>query len=66
MQLHQAGELQFFDALVLVTLGRSGCTRFFSEDMQHRRAYMEVEVINPLLLEAAELESLLPSLPGAR
>ena len=40
MQLHQAGELQFFDALVLVTLGRSGCTRFFSEDMQHRRAYM--------------------------
>ena len=31
--------LQFFDALLIATALRAGCTTLFSEDMQHRSSY---------------------------
>lgn len=39
ISLHQLHNLQFFDALLLATAARAGCTTLFSEDFQHGRTY---------------------------
>ncbi|QMV18238.1 PIN domain-containing protein [Granulicella sp. 5B5] len=59
MRLHDLHKIQFFDALLLATAARSGCTTLFSEDFQHNRAYGTITVRNPFLLSPAELDALL-------
>ena len=59
LTLHAQSNLQFFDALLLTTARRVGCTLIFSEDMQHARDYGGITVLNPFLLPAVELDHLL-------
>jgi predicted nucleic acid-binding protein len=59
MKLQQAHKIQTFDALLVATCARSGCTTFFSEDFQHGRTYGSITVQNPFLLSDAELAALL-------
>ncbi len=40
-------KVSFWDALILATAQREGCTVLFSEDFQHGRAYDTVRVMNP-------------------
>jgi predicted nucleic acid-binding protein len=37
----------FWDALVLVAAARSGATRLYTEDLQHGRTVLGVEIVNP-------------------
>jgi predicted nucleic acid-binding protein len=50
MQLHQQHGIQFFDALLIATAQRAGCTIFFSEDFQDGRDFGSTIVRNPFLL----------------
>ena len=59
MALHQHHKIQFFDALLLATAARSGCTLFLSEDLQDNRTYDTITVRNPFLLSPADLTTLL-------
>ena len=51
--VRQAAELSghdtfsFWDALVLVAAARSGATRIYTEDLQHGRTVLGVEIVNP-------------------
>ena len=51
--LRQAAELSgrdafsFWDALILVAAARSGATRLYTEDLQHGRVVLGVEIVNP-------------------
>jgi predicted nucleic acid-binding protein len=46
-ELSAGHALSFWDALVLVAAARSGATRLYSEDMQHERVVLGVEIVNP-------------------
>jgi predicted nucleic acid-binding protein len=59
MELHQAGASQFYDALLLSTARRAGCTTLFSEDFQDGRDYGGITVRNPFVMDEAELNALL-------
>ena len=37
----------FWDALVVVAAARSGATRLYTEDLQHGRTVLGVEIVNP-------------------
>ena len=51
--VRQAAELSgrdafsFWDALVLVAAARSGATRLYTEDLQHGRTVLGVQIVNP-------------------
>lgn len=51
--VRQAAELSgrdgfsFWDALVLVAAARRGATRLYTEDLQHGRTVLGVEIVNP-------------------
>jgi predicted nucleic acid-binding protein len=51
--VRQAAELSdrdafsFWDALVVVAAARSGATRLYTEDLQHGRTVLGVEIVNP-------------------
>jgi predicted nucleic acid-binding protein len=51
--VRQAAELSdrdafsFWDALILVAAARSGATRLYTEDLQHGRTVLGVEIVNP-------------------
>jgi predicted nucleic acid-binding protein len=51
--VRQAAELSgrdmfsFWDALILVAAVRSGATRLYTEDLQHGRTVLGVEIVNP-------------------
>jgi predicted nucleic acid-binding protein len=59
IRLQQAHQVQFYDALLLVTAARMDCTTLFSEDMQHGRDYGGITVRNPFVMDEAELNALL-------
>jgi predicted nucleic acid-binding protein len=59
MNLQRLHGLQTFDALLLATALRAGCTLFLSEDLQHGRAIEGITIINPFNLTGAELDQLL-------
>ena len=39
--------LNFWDALLLASAKRDGCTILYSDDFQHGRVYEMVEIVNP-------------------
>lgn len=45
--LAEAHHLSFYDALIVASAIDAGCDILYSEDMQHRRAFGELAVINP-------------------
>lgn len=59
MGIYQRYDIQFFDALLIATVERAGCTTLISEDMQHNGRYSGVDVVNPFKLSPAELDQLL-------
>ena len=59
IDLHREHNIQFFDALLLATAARSGCTTLLSEDFQHDRTYGAITVRNPFKLSEADLTTLL-------
>jgi predicted nucleic acid-binding protein len=59
IDLHREHNIPFFDALLLATAARSGCTTLFSEDFQHDRTYGTLTVRNPFKLSEAGLTTLL-------
>jgi predicted nucleic acid-binding protein len=56
---HQQHNIQFFDALLIATARRAGCHTFFTEDMQDGRTLKGINLCNPFLLSAEELDGLL-------
>jgi predicted nucleic acid-binding protein len=59
MHLHDLHQLQFFDALLLTTAARAGCTTLLSEDMQPNRTYGTITVRNPFIIPQLDLDALL-------
>lgn len=64
MHLQQQHGMQYFDALLIATARRVGCTRFLTEDMQHGRSFGGITVDNPFRSDF-RAERAIP-LPGAR
>lgn len=42
-----AGRLSYWDALLVSTMGRAGCTALLTEDMQDGATLLGVEIVNP-------------------
>ena len=49
IDLQQAYQLSFWDAMVLQSAARLGCKQLVSEDLSHGQTYGEVQVYNPFL-----------------
>ncbi len=49
IDLHAEHQTSFWDALLVRTAIRSGCSVLYTEDLQHGRRYGETTVINPFL-----------------
>jgi predicted nucleic acid-binding protein len=64
MHLQQQHGMQYFDALLIATARRVGCTLFLTEDMQHGRSFGGITVDNPFRSDF-RAERAIP-LPGAR
>jgi predicted nucleic acid-binding protein len=47
IDLQQTYRLAFWDAMVLQSAARLGCTQLLSEDLSHGETYSTVQVINP-------------------
>jgi len=45
--LHQVHGLSFWDALIVRAALVAGCSRLYTEDLQHGRRFERLEVINP-------------------
>ncbi len=59
MQLHATNGIQFFDALILATSSRAGCSILFSEDLQDNRSFGSLTVRNPFLMDSTVLDALI-------
>ena len=46
-ELSASHAFSFWDGLIVVAAARSGATRLYSEDMQHGRLVLGVEIVNP-------------------
>jgi predicted nucleic acid-binding protein len=46
-ELADRDAFSFWDALILVAAARSGATRLYTEDLQHGRTMLGVEIVNP-------------------
>jgi predicted nucleic acid-binding protein len=46
-ELSGSDAVSFWDALILVAAARSGSTRLYTEDLQHGRTVLGVEIVNP-------------------
>jgi predicted nucleic acid-binding protein len=57
--LHSLHNIQFFDALLIATATRAGCTIFFSEDLQDGQTFGPLTIRNPFKMAEAELTTLL-------
>ena len=49
IDLQQTYRLSFWDAMVLQSATRLGCTQLLSEDLSHGETYSTVQVINPVI-----------------
>lgn len=47
IDLHRLHQFSFWDALVIHSALQAGCSRLYSEDLQHGRRVDGVEVVNP-------------------
>jgi predicted nucleic acid-binding protein len=63
MQIHLQHNIQFFDALLIATARRAGCTVFLSEDLQDGRDFDGITVRNPFVLSTEDLDNLLNQTP---
>jgi len=49
IDLQQGYRLSFWDAMVLQSAKRLGCKQLFSEDLDPRRSYSGIQVVNPFV-----------------
>lgn len=49
IDLQEAYQLSFWDAMILQSAASLGCTRLYSEDMSHGETYGKVKVLNPFM-----------------
>jgi predicted nucleic acid-binding protein len=49
IDLHRLHQLSFWDAMIVRAATTSGCTRLYSEDLQHHRRIDGLEVVNPFV-----------------
>jgi predicted nucleic acid-binding protein len=49
VEASQAYGIHHFDGLVVASAHRAGCTRIYSEDLNHGQIYFGVELVNPFL-----------------
>jgi len=49
VDLHRLHSFSFWDALVIRSAARSGCSVLYSEDLQHGRRIDGLEIVNPFL-----------------
>jgi predicted nucleic acid-binding protein len=47
IELSSAHSFSFWDALIVVAAARSGATRLYTEDLQHGRTVLGMEIVNP-------------------
>jgi predicted nucleic acid-binding protein len=47
IDLHRLHQFSFWDALVIRSAQQAGCSRLYSEDLQHGRRIDGVEILNP-------------------
>jgi predicted nucleic acid-binding protein len=47
VDLHRLHGLSFWDALIVRSALHAGCTRLYSEDLQHGRRIDAIEIVNP-------------------
>ena len=47
IDLHRLHQFSFWDALVIRSALQAGCSRLYSEDLQHGRRIDGVEIVNP-------------------
>jgi predicted nucleic acid-binding protein len=47
LELAGQGRLSFYDALIVASALEAGASRLFSEDMQARRQFGDLEIVNP-------------------
>jgi predicted nucleic acid-binding protein len=47
VEAHQTYGIHLFDGMVVASADRAGCTRIYSEDLNHGQTYFGVEVVNP-------------------
>jgi predicted nucleic acid-binding protein len=50
-ELHQRYQVSFWDAMILQSAGRLGCTVVWSEDLNPGQSYQGVRVVNPFATE---------------
>jgi predicted nucleic acid-binding protein len=51
IDLQQECQVSFWDAMILQSASRLGCTQLYSEDFSHGQSYAGVRVVNPFLKE---------------
>ncbi|MBL8919472.1 MAG: PIN domain-containing protein [Myxococcaceae bacterium] len=51
IDLHRLHSLSFWDALIIRAASAAGCTRLWSEDLQHGRTLEGVRIENPFLTQ---------------
>ncbi len=54
ISLERLHQLQFWDALLITTAIRAGCSLLLSEDGQHGRTFGGLTIVNPFLLSGPE------------
>lgn len=59
MKLHQSAQLQFFDALLVATACRRGCSVLLSEDMHDGLTIGSLTIRNPFTMSDGERNELL-------
>jgi predicted nucleic acid-binding protein len=59
IDMQRRHHLQFWDALLVATALRAGCTIFFSEDMHHTQRFNTLTILNPFQLTPTQLNQLL-------
>ncbi len=47
LEIHARFQLGFYDSLVLSAALEAGCTRLYSEDLQHGQQFQQLTVVNP-------------------
>lgn len=47
IDLHRLHQFSFWDALIIRSAQQAGCSRLYSEDLQHGRRIDGVEILNP-------------------
>lgn len=49
LDVSQRWQYSFYDALIIAAAVQSGCSRLYSEDLQHGQKIQQLEIVNPFI-----------------